>query len=281
MPERASIPITAFFLFASGLIASARAQDPSPSYEAEIEKAVALYGEGKDAEAAAALEGLTLATPDRKEGFLWLGHVRRRLKEWQAAEAAYRRYADLAPAEADGPLCLAGVYLEQGKTAPAKLWVNWALDREPDNVRVREDWHRVDAAQHRAATDGPAGVDPAAGTPDAPPPHASQRWRGYLEEWGLRGNIWRTALGVLLFGSIVVAMTYFIDMILATTHKRRDVRVLAGTLTFGVGLDQYLNAWGEPEGTWWIAVLAGAVVGAALVTRFAAPFVVRHIEKAR
>jgi tetratricopeptide (TPR) repeat protein len=178
----------AFALLAGLSVAGTAAAQTQPATQKTFERGRALMDAKKPAEAAAEFDAVTKAEPDFAPGWYALAAARRRAAQCDLAIPAYRRYAQMSPAEAEpyyglglclketGQLASAGqalrryVDLVDLKTRPsAQKWVDHAKS-VIDEIGAGTDAPRPVATKPTAPeTKGPA---PTAGAPAGVAPGA-------------------------------------------------------------------------------------------------------------
>jgi tetratricopeptide (TPR) repeat protein len=123
----------------------------SDSYDARLEQAIDQYAARQFALAAETFGSLTIAAPERKEAFLWLGHAQSRLAKWTEAGAAYQKYVALSPRDTQGLRGVGRAYAKQDNTELARTWYKRALELEPANQDLLSEYaelNRQGVPQH-------------------------------------------------------------------------------------------------------------------------------------
>ncbi len=263
---------------ASGVVmalpAMAQQTPPDRSYMDRLERGVEFYSRKSYSEAASYLETLTQSDPGRKEAFLWLGHARAQLNDWAAARAAYKRYAELAPTDIEGPRGVARTYEAEGQRDLALLWYQQASQLEPTNAELRESVSRLEASKganntppaspavtDSGAVSASAASESSSATPGAGTPTTDntgfwqQLWRGGIAELtGARSVWWGRLLVLFLFlGSLIQGAA----MHGKTTIEKipRMPRPVLFLLTLVGASVTYVIWWGRPSGwTWGLAI---------------------------
>ncbi len=82
------------------------------------------------------LEEVLAKSPTRAELYLELGQLYERGHNISKAEFNYRQALNLAPDVIDGPMRLASIELQQGKTKEALATLSQTLTRRPDSIRL-------------------------------------------------------------------------------------------------------------------------------------------------
>lgn len=235
-------------------------QEPESSYEGEVEKAVLLYSQHKDSEAAAALDRLVAAKPDRKEAFLWLGHARYRLKEWAAARTAFERYAALAPQDPEGPRGVARTHAMEGNKDLVGLWYRKALDRDPTNKGIKGELDALASAAPPQTVPTPSSPEPSPGASASAPTDEAQPvtgfWRrGVAGILGARSVWWGRLIAVVIF---VFGMVSGVGQI-ASASRQMFGEGAPGCAFFSAFLSGpvgYILYWGVPSGGRWLWLVA-------------------------
>jgi tetratricopeptide (TPR) repeat protein len=228
------------------------------SYQDRLEKAVSFYSDKQYSAAAAQLQPLVESDPTRKEAYLWLGHARAELQDWTAAREAYKKYAELAPKDIEGPRGVARSYEGEGKKDLALLWYRKALELEPGNKRLRR------------TVDQLANEDPSEGLPQSSsgPPAAAQTREGFWKE-GVAGrlgarNVW--------WGRLIAVVLFAMWLLNGAQHGTRILKERMPNLSSGAVALQYAFStvllyivyWGIPDGFEWglmaLSLLAGLTV---------------------
>lgn len=228
------------------------------AYQDRLETAVSFYSEKQYSAAAAQLQSLIESDPTRKEAYLWLGQTRAELQDWAAAREAYKKYADLAPQDVEGPRGVARSYEGEGQKDLALLWYRKALELEPGNQRLRQ------------TVDQLAQDDPAAGPPQPSPkpPAPTPARKGFWQEGvaGLLGarNVW--------WGRVIAVVIFAIWLLHGAQQgtrmlKERMPNLPSGAIAFQYVLSTvllYILYWGIPDGFEWglmgLSLLAGLTV---------------------
>jgi tetratricopeptide (TPR) repeat protein len=168
-------------------------------YDARLEKGVDLYSRSKYVEAEVFFSNLAKAVPDRKEAYLWLGHTLAKQGKLPQARAAFQRYSELAPNDAEGLIATARTYDAEGNKDLAKLWYKKAQDRDPDNEQAHQALRQIENGQAANApkTNAPPQSEPA----DSP----AGFWRvGLAGVTGARTVWWGRAIVLLvMIGSVL------------------------------------------------------------------------------
>lgn len=247
---------------ATAAVASAQANQPA-QYDAELEKAISLYSEGKPEEAGSLLVRLTEGHPDRKAGFYWLAHVRYHMKQWAAAREAYSTYCRLAPDDVDGPLGMARSYVHEGNRHLAEHWYKRALDIAPSNTQVQQELDRLKR--------GEPGLfeDDLRTTPNQPEqkPEKTEAERdvgfwhsGLAGLCGARKVWWGRLVAVLIFAFMTISGVFQTGIM----HKKLYGEYASAVAFFGYllgGTFSYILYWGLPLGGWWALLIAYSFVG--------------------
>lgn len=229
------------------------------TYQDRLEKAVSFYSEQQYSAAAAQLQPLIESEPTRKEAYLWLGHARAELQDWTAAREAYKKYAELAPNDIEGPRGVARSYEGAGKKDLALLWYRRALELEPRNERLRRAVDQLEAHE-----DPSAGLSQSSSEPSAVSRARKGFWyEGVAGRLGARSVWWGRVVAVVIFAIWLLGGAQNGTRML----KERMPNLSSGAIALQYAVSTvllYIVYWGIPDGFEWglmaLSVLAGLTV---------------------
>ena len=143
------------------------------TYDDLLEKGVLQYSDGSYDEALVLFDQIARQNPERKEAHLWMGRANEKLKVNAAAVEAYKKYLAVVPKDTEAMVAIARIYKGQGKSEPALLWLQRALDNEQANGKNEKRIATIQAAialiEGSAGDSAVAAAVPSPKAAEAPP----------------------------------------------------------------------------------------------------------------